>query len=68
MAVEDRGFASMERSKQREIASKGGKAAHRKGTAHEWTREEAQAAGQKGGLARHRPKPEQPQNPPAPAS
>ena len=54
MAIEDRGFASMERSKQREIASKGGKAAHRKGAAHEWTREEAQAAGRKGGLARHR--------------
>ena len=53
MAIEDRGFASMERSKQREIASKGGKAAHRKGAAHEWTREEAQAAGRKGGLARH---------------
>lgn len=54
MATEDRGFASMERAKQREIASKGGKAAHRKGAAHEWTREEAQAAGRKGGLARHR--------------
>ena len=54
MAIEDRGFASMERTKQREIASKGGKAAHRKGAAHEWTREEAQAAGRKGGLARHR--------------
>jgi uncharacterized protein len=54
MATEDRGFASMERAKQREIASKGGKAAHRKGAAHEWTREEAQIAGRKGGLARHR--------------
>ena len=54
MAKEDRGFASMDRAKQREIASKGGKAAHRKGAAHEWTREEAQAAGRKGGLARHR--------------
>jgi len=53
MAIEDRGFASMERNKQREIASKGGKAAHRKGAAHQWTREEAQAAGRKGGLARH---------------
>jgi general stress protein YciG len=49
----------MERSKQREIASKGGKAAHRKGAAHEWTREEAQAAGRKGGLARHHKLPSQ---------
>jgi general stress protein YciG len=54
MATEDRGFASMDRDKQREIASKGGRAAHKKGAAHEWTREEAQAAGRKGGLARHR--------------
>src|SRR5262245_37439956 len=37
VAKEDRGFASMDRNKQREIASKGGKAAHQKGTAHEWT-------------------------------
>ena len=54
MAGEDRGFASMDRNKQRDIASKGGRAAHKKGAAHEWTREEAQAAGRKGGLARHR--------------
>jgi general stress protein YciG len=54
MAIEDRGFASMDRNRQREIASKGGRAAHRKGAAHEWTREEAQAAGRKGGLARHK--------------
>ena len=54
MATEDRGFASMDRNKQREIASLGGKAAHKKGSAHEWTREEAQAAGRKGGLAGHR--------------
>lgn len=39
----------MSREKQREIASKGGRAAHEKGTAHEWTREEAKAAGRKGG-------------------
>ena len=49
MAKEDRGFASMDRAKQREIASKGGKAAHQKGTAHEWTSEEARSAGRKGG-------------------
>ncbi|HEX3702595.1 MAG TPA: KGG domain-containing protein [Vicinamibacterales bacterium] len=51
MAIEDRGFASMNKDKQREIARKGGKAAHDKGTAHEWTPEEARAAGRKGGLA-----------------
>jgi uncharacterized protein len=43
------GFASMDPDKQREIASKGGKASHRKGTAHEWTSEEAKEAGRKGG-------------------
>jgi len=53
VAKEDRGFASMDRSKQREIASKGGKAAHQKGTAHEWTSEEAREAGRKGGMASH---------------
>lgn len=46
---ERRGFASMSPEKQREIASKGGRAAHEKGTAHEWTAEEARAAGRKGG-------------------
>jgi uncharacterized protein len=59
VATEDRGFASMERNKQREIASKGGKAAHQKGTAHEWTSEEAREAGRKGGMASHRRKKEQ---------
>jgi general stress protein YciG len=54
VAKEDRGFASMDRNKQREIASKGGKAAHQKGTAHEWTSEEAREAGRKGGMASHR--------------
>jgi general stress protein YciG len=49
----------MERNKQREIASKGGKAAHQKGTAHEWTSEEAREAGRKGGMASHRRKQEQ---------
>ena len=46
---ERRGFASMSPEKQREIASKGGRAAHMKGTAHEWTSEEARSAGRKGG-------------------
>jgi uncharacterized protein len=44
-----RGFASMDEDRVREIASKGGKAAHRMGTAHEWTSEEAREAGRKGG-------------------
>jgi hypothetical protein len=39
----------MSPEKQREIASKGGRAAHEKGTAHEWTAEEARNAGRKGG-------------------
>ncbi|PWU23873.1 stress-induced protein [Candidatus Cerribacteria bacterium 'Amazon FNV 2010 28 9'] len=47
----NRGFASMDEDKQREIASKGGRAAHEKGTAHEFTSEEARAAGRKGGEA-----------------
>ena len=44
-----RGFASMDPNRQRDIASKGGKAAHAKGTAHEWTADEARRAGRKGG-------------------
>lgn len=44
-----RGFASMSPDRQREIASKGGRAAHAKGTAHEWSAEEAREAGRKGG-------------------
>lgn len=49
-----RGFASMDPAKQKAIASKGGRAAHKKGTAHTWTSDEARAAGQKGGRARQR--------------
>ncbi len=48
---DQRGFASMDANKQREIASMGGKAAHEKGTAHEFTPEEAREAGRKGGEA-----------------
>jgi general stress protein YciG len=44
-----RGFASMSSEKQREIARKGGRAAHERGTAHEFTTDEARAAGRKGG-------------------
>src|SRR4051812_20667724 len=46
-----RGFASMDPGKQKEIASKGGRAAHAKGTAHEFTSDEARVAGRKGGEA-----------------
>ena len=46
-----RGFASMDSARQREIASKGGRAAHAKGTAHEFTSDEARVAGRKGGEA-----------------
>ena len=49
----NRGFASMDDDKQREIASKGGKAAHEKGSAHEFNSEEAREAGRKGGHAAH---------------
>ncbi len=45
----------MDRERQREIASKGGRAAHAKGTAHEWSKEQARIAGRKGGLARSQP-------------
>lgn len=49
--ISNRGFASMTPEQQRQIASKGGQAAHKKGVAHEWTSEEARAAGRKGGQA-----------------
>jgi uncharacterized protein len=48
-----RGFAAIDRNLVREIARKGGKAAHAAGTAHEFTSEEARAAGRKGGQATH---------------
>ena len=47
--TENRGFASMDDERQREIASEGGRAAHEKGTAHEFSSEEARKAGRKGG-------------------
>ncbi|HEX3770847.1 MAG TPA: KGG domain-containing protein [Polyangiaceae bacterium] len=47
----NRGFASMDHGKQREIASKGGRAAHAQGRAHEFTADEARVAGRKGGEA-----------------
>lgn len=51
MAEGKRGFASMDPERQRKIASQGGKAAHAKGSAHEFTADEARDAGRKGGLA-----------------
>jgi general stress protein YciG len=51
MGTENRGFASMDPEQQKEIASQGGKAAHEKGTAHEFDSEEAREAGKKGGEA-----------------
>ncbi|MGD0838168.1 MAG: KGG domain-containing protein [Polyangia bacterium] len=53
MAQNQRGFAAMEPEQQRKIASKGGKAAHQSGHAHEWDSTEAAQAGRKGGLASH---------------
>src|SRR3954449_2504639 len=47
--TKNRGFASMNSERQREIARKGGRAAHEKGKAHEFTSDEARAAGRKGG-------------------
>lgn len=49
MTIKKRGFASMDKEQHREIASQGGKAAHKKGTAHKWTSETAREAGKKGG-------------------
>ena len=49
-----RGFAAMDQEKQREIARKGGRAAHEQGVAHEWSSQEAREAGKKGGQARGR--------------
>ena len=49
----NRGFASMDPQRQREIAAQGGRAAHEKGTAHEFNSEEARAAGSRGGQVAH---------------
>lgn len=50
---ERRGFASMDEQRRREIASEGGKASHQRGTAHEFSPDEARMAGRKGGRAAH---------------
>jgi general stress protein YciG len=52
-ATRRRGFAAMDPERQREIAREGGRASHQHGTAHEWSSEEAAAAGRKGGQASH---------------
>jgi general stress protein YciG len=48
-----KGFAIMNPEKQKEISRMGGKAAHQKGTGHQFTSEEARIAGRKGGIAAH---------------
>ncbi|MFQ3549849.1 MAG: KGG domain-containing protein [Armatimonadota bacterium] len=53
MSIKLRGFASMDPIKQKEIARKGGKAAHQMGKAHEWSADEAREAGRKGGSLSH---------------
>ena len=58
-----RGFAAMDRSKVSEIASKGGKAAHAAGTAHQFSSDEARNAGKKGGVAPHVRRGRGPRNP-----
>ena len=63
MEKQHRGFAAMDQSKQRVIASKGGKTAHERGTAHKWTVEEAREAGRKGGQAFHHRDPPAPEAP-----
>ncbi len=50
-ATKKRGFGSMDPERQRQIARQGGKAAHERGSAHEFTSDEARAAGRKGGVA-----------------
>ena len=60
-----RGFALLDRTRLRQIASRGGKAAHAKGVAHQWTSEQARIAGRKGGLAHHPRRTKQ--QPPVPA-
>lgn len=49
--MKKRGFATLDKARLVEIARKGGQMAHEKGTAHQWTSEEAVEAGKKGGLA-----------------
>lgn len=52
MSIRDRGFASMDRARHREIARRAGRIAHQTGAAHVWTSEEARVAGRKGARVR----------------
>jgi general stress protein YciG len=52
-AQQRRGFAAIDPEKRRELASRGGKAAHAQGKARKWTLEQARAAGALGGKASH---------------
>lgn len=61
-----RGFAAMDPEKVRAIASKGGKAAHELGTAHQFSSDEARNAGRKGGVAPHVRRGRGPKRPAAP--
>jgi general stress protein YciG len=61
-----RGFAVMDRRKVSEIASKGGRAAHAAGTAHQFSSEEAREAGRKGGYATHAKRKASKSQPPPP--
>jgi len=54
MSIKDRGFAKMDPTRQRAIASMGGTEAQRRGTAHRWTSAQARVAGKKGGTAKNR--------------
>jgi general stress protein YciG len=66
-AKKKRGFATMDPNQVRELARRGGVAAHRAGTAHEFSAEEARAAGRKGGLAAHSGEKKASEPPPAPS-
>ena len=59
MSIHDRGFASMPKERRHAAAVKGGKAVHEKGTAHQWSAEEAREASRKAALARARRRAEQ---------
>lgn len=54
MSTSDRGFAHMDPEKRRAICSKGGKAAHLQGNAHEWNSEAARDAARKSAESRKR--------------
>jgi hypothetical protein len=51
--AKQKGFGALSKAEREVISSKGGRAAHKKGTAHEWDSEEGKSAGQKGGSQRN---------------